>query len=69
MPKAERSSREGANSLNSASVTAAHGTFLSAPSAEELCPSERESQILGELFEWHQSSSNTRWVLGQPLPS
>lgn len=49
--------------------TAPHqeGGFLSAPSAEDLRPTQREVSLMQELYEWQQGSAHSRWVLGEPL--
>ncbi len=52
-PRDSRSRRGSRNSRNAVAV--------------DLRPTPRESQFLRELFEWHQRSAKTRWVLGKPL--
>lgn len=37
------------------------------PSEEDLIPTEREQQLLQELFDWQKRSRETNWILGQPL--
>jgi len=42
-------------------------TFISAPSAEDLSPTQQESYLLGELWDWRERSAKQAWVLGEPL--
>jgi hypothetical protein len=37
------------------------------PTQEDLRPSERESRLLQDLFDWAERSGKTHWVWGQPL--
>ena len=36
-------------------------------SDEDIRPTEREKQLLQDLFDWQERSRKTHWVLGQPL--
>ena len=36
-------------------------------SDKDLRPTEREKQLLQDLFDWQERSRKTHWVLGQPL--
>lgn len=41
--------------------------FVTAPTADQLKPTERETFLLEELCKWQESSAKSRIVLGQPL--
>ena len=41
--------------------------FVSAPTADELKPTEREVFLLDTLWKWQETSAKSRIVLGQPL--
>lgn len=43
--------------------------FVSAPSADELKPTETEVFLLDTLWKWQETSEKSRIVLGQPLNS
>ena len=48
-----------------------HGRAVASPlpqlAPDELQPSDRERQLLLDLFEWEERSRKTHWVLGEPL--
>lgn len=37
------------------------------PTEDALVPTEREKRLLQDLFDWQKRSSETHWVLEQPL--
>ena len=41
--------------------------FTSAPTADELKPTDREVFLLNTLLQWQETSAKSRIVLGQPL--
>jgi hypothetical protein len=43
--------------------------FVSAPTGEQLKPTEREAFLLETLLRWGETSEKSRIVLGQPLSS
>ena len=43
--------------------------FVSAPTAEQLKPTEREAVLLKTLWDWQESSARSPIVLGEPLCS
>lgn len=43
------------------------GEILCNLSEEDLRPTEREKQLLQDLFDWQERSRKTPWILGQPL--
>ena len=43
------------------------GEVLCRLSEEDIRPTEREKQLLQDLFDWQERSRKTPWVLGQPL--
>jgi hypothetical protein len=61
-------SQSGKSALNESRGEPARG-FSSAPSAEQLRPTERETFLLDTLLKWQESSARSQIVLGQPLNS
>jgi len=43
--------------------------FVSAPTTNDLKPTEREVFLLDILWKWQETSAKSRIVLGQPLDS
>ena len=43
------------------------GRILCSLSDEDLRPTEREKQLLQDLFDWQERSRKTPWILGQPV--
>lgn len=43
------------------------GRILCNLSDEDLRPTEREKQLLQDLFDWQERSRKTHWILGQPV--
>jgi hypothetical protein len=46
---------------------AARKGFVSAPSGNDLKPTEREAFLLETLWNWHETSAKSAIILGQPL--
>ena len=43
--------------------------FTTAPTPEQLLPTEREAFLLDTLSKWQETSAQSRIVLGEPLAS
>ena len=41
--------------------------IITQPSEEDLKPTEREKQLLQDIFDWYERSAKTDWILGEPI--
>jgi len=49
------------------SIQGARKGFVSAPTGNDLKPTEREAFLLETLWNWHETSAKSAIILGQPL--